>query len=128
MTTDRDVPAMRRHPEARSESHANGLHVVLPRPAAALTSPAREDRRPRRLSAQACAADNLLSHSIEYLTDARKLPSGRVGRLSPQEPDVQAVILLMEARHAVYMACPIIERRSKSGLLGMFKGPDRRDR
>lgn len=92
--------------------------IPLPHPAV--------DRRPRRLSAQAFAADSLLSHSIEYLTDARKLPSGKVGMLSPDEPDVQAVLILMGARHEVYMACPLIERRAKPGLLGMFKGADRR--
>ncbi len=128
MTIDRDVPTLAKHPESWTGTHAKALHVAPPTPALAVTLPTRADRRPRRLSAQACAADNLLSHSIEYLTDARKLPNGRVGRLSPNGPDVQAVMLLMSARHDVYMACPVIERRSKSGLFGMFKGPDRRNR
>ena len=128
MTTDRDVPTLHEHPDAAPGKHAEAHHAAPLPPVSAVTLPAREDRRPRRVSAEASAADNLLSHSIDYLTDARELPNGRVGRLSPHEPDVQAVMLLMSARHDVYMACPVIERRSKSALFGMFKGPDRRDR
>jgi hypothetical protein len=70
----------------------------------------------------------LHSHAIEYLTDARQLPSGKVSELSPADPDVQAILTLMEARHRVYLDCPVIERRSFLGLLGPFKGPERRRR
>lgn len=128
MNTDRDIARLHKYPETRA-SVQSIAHPEMPAPAAfAVTLPHREDRRPRRLSAQACAADNLLSHSIEYLTDSRRLPNGKVGKLSPDEPDVQAVMVLMSARHEVYMACPVIERRSKLRLFGMFKGPNRRDR
>jgi hypothetical protein len=72
--------------------------------------------------------DSLLSHAIEYLTDSREMPSGRVTELSPEDPDVQAILRLMEARLRVYLDCPVIERRSVRGLLGVFKGPERRRR
>ena len=128
MSTDRDVSLLHKYPDTNMSAQAKAPQEMTAQAAFSVSLPSREDRRPRRLSAQACAADNLLSHSIEYLTDARKLPNGRVGRLSPDQPDVQAVMVLMGARHDVYMACPIIERRSKTRLFGMFKGPDRRDR
>ncbi len=129
MSPDRNAPPLQTHPETRKGAPTAAHHPVMATPAAAaVTLPYLADRRPRRLSAQACAADNLLSHSIEYLTDARKLPNGKVGRLPAEEPDVQAVMMLMVARHEVYMACPIIDRRSKTGLFGLFKGPDRRGR
>ncbi len=86
------------------------------------------DRRPRRVTAEACMTDSLLSHAIEYLTDSREMPSGRVTELSPEDPDVQAILRLMEARLRVYLDCPVIERRSVRGLLGVFKGPERRRR
>jgi hypothetical protein len=129
MSSDRHGPAMYTHLDAK-KGVQGAVHpaVAAPSVAVGITMPPIVDRRPRRLSAQACAADNLLSHSIEYLTDARKLPNGKVGRLPPEEPDVQAVMMLMVARHEVYMSCPIIERRSNTGLFGFFKGADRRGR
>jgi hypothetical protein len=86
------------------------------------------DRRPRRLTAEAVKTDMLLSHAIEYLTDAREIPSGKVTELWPEQPDVQAILLMMDARQRVYLDCPAIERRSFLGLLGTFKGPERRRR
>jgi len=84
------------------------------------------DRRPRRLSPEACAADRMLSHAIEYLTDTRALPSGRLEELNAEEPEIESLAVLMQARHRAYLACPVIERRKSRGLLGLFKGPDRR--
>jgi hypothetical protein len=91
-------------------------------------APAREDRRPRRMTVEAMRTDTVLAHAIEYLTDDRQIPSGKVTELWPGEPDVQAILLMMEARHRLYLECPVIERRSLLGLMGTFKGPERRRR
>jgi len=90
------------------------------------STPLPADRRPRRLTAQGATMDYLLAHAIEYLTDARDLPSGRITELPPENPDVQAIVLLMEARHQIYLASPLIERRSIFGRLRGYKGPERR--
>jgi hypothetical protein len=103
----------------------SGLHSVRAAPGEPFHS-LEQDRRPRKLSVEACRGDDLLLHAIEYLTDARRLPCGRVSELSPEEPDVQSIVVLMEARRQVYIACPVIERRSGLHLFSIFSGRDRR--
>ena len=83
------------------------------------------DRRPRKMTREACEATELLEHAIAYLTDSRELPSGRVSELDPRHPDVYALLLLMEAKYQAYVDCPLIERR-RSAIGGLFKGKDRR--
>ena len=83
------------------------------------------DRRPRRLTADACDATQIIAHAIEYLADSRELPGGKISGLDPTQPDVYALLILMEAKYQVYVACPVVERR-KNTLVGFFKGKDRR--
>lgn len=101
------------------------LFGIPPQPAEPAAAP---DRRPRKMTVEAFTADSLLSHAIEYVTDSREIPSGKVTELSPEDPEVQAVVTLMEARHRVYLDCPVMERRSVRGMLGLFKGPEKRAR
>jgi hypothetical protein len=103
----------------------SALHSVRAAPGETFHS-LEQDRRPRKLNVEACRGDDLLSHAIEYLTDARRLPCGRLSELSPEEPDVQSIVVLMEARRQVYIACPVIERRSGLHLFSIFSGRDRR--
>jgi hypothetical protein len=113
---------------SHSQSQKEAWEKLLGIPVAPVALQPAPDRRPRRLTAEACKIDNLLSHAIEYLTDDRKIPSGKITELSPIHPDVQAILALMEARHRVYLDFPVIERRSVFNLLGAFKGPERRRR
>ena len=83
------------------------------------------DRRPRRMTIEACDATLLVAHAMDYLTDSRELPSGKVIELDQEHPDVYALQLLLEAKYQIYLGCPVIERR-KSTLAGLFRGKDRR--
>ncbi len=87
--------------------------------------PVMVDRRPRRLTSDACDATQIITHSIEYLADSRELPNGKISTLDPTQPEVYALLILMEAKYQVYVSCPVIERR-KNTLSSLFKGKDRR--
>jgi hypothetical protein len=83
------------------------------------------DRRPRRMTNEACDATLLVTHAMDYLTDSRELPSGKVIQMDQAHPDVYALQLLLESKYQIYLGCPTIERR-KSALAGLFKGKNRR--
>ena len=85
------------------------------------------DRRPRRMTIEACDATLLVTHAMDYLTDSRELPSGKVIQMDQAHPDVYALQLLLESKYQIYLGCPVIERR-KSALAGLFKGKERRRR
>ena len=85
------------------------------------------DRRPRKMTIEACDATLLVAHAMDYLTDSRELPTGKVMQLDQDHPDVYALQLLLEAKYQIYLCCPVIERR-KSALAGLFKGKERRGR
>ncbi len=87
--------------------------------------PVMVDRRPRRLTQDACDATQVLTHSMEYLADSRELPGGKISTLDPTQPDVYALLILMEAKYQVYVSCPVIERR-RNALTSLFQGKDRR--
>jgi len=59
--------------------------------------------RRRRIDPQAGHALEILGHAIEYLTD-EFVHSG--GDLSPHNPELQAVQLLMAINRAIYFDCP----------------------
>ncbi len=111
------------------------LHPLVPTPAV-LPQSARSkivfqrdvvvvDRRPRKMTIEACDATLLVAHAMDYLADARELPSGKVLHLDQGHPDVYALQLLLEAKYQIYTSCPLIERR-RSTLAGLFQGKDRR--
>ena len=83
------------------------------------------DRRPRKMTVEACDATLMVAHAMDYLADSRELPSGKVMALDQSHPDVYALQLLLEAKYQIYTGCPVIERR-KSALAGLFKGKERR--
>lgn len=58
----------------------------------------------RRISPQAGRALEKLAHAIEYLTDEYV---HRGGSLSAQDPEVQAVQLLMAVNRQIYFECPV---------------------
>lgn len=82
------------------------------------------DNRPRQWTPEARAASEFLGHSMEYLAYTRKLPSGRFTGLDAQDPDTEAILILMEAKRHVYQTCPYLERR-RGNLFG-WKGQERR--
>jgi hypothetical protein len=61
--------------------------------------------RRRRISPEAGHALEKLGHAIEYLTD-EFVHEG--GSLSANDPQVQAVQLLMAVNRQIYLACPVV--------------------
>jgi hypothetical protein len=59
--------------------------------------------RPRRITAQAGHALEILGHAIEYLTDEFVY---RGGEISPRNAQLEAVQLLMGLNRQVYFECP----------------------
>jgi len=57
----------------------------------------------RRISPQAGHALEILGHAIDYLTDEHVHAGGTFG---PDEPQVQAIQLLMALNRQVYFECP----------------------
>jgi hypothetical protein len=62
----------------------------------------------RRISPAEGKALELLGHAIEYLADEFVLHSGRIPSLHAQDPQIQALQLLMAANRQVYYSCPLI--------------------
>lgn len=82
-------------------------------------------RRPREWNSHARAANTFLSHAMEYLADSREIHPGRLMSLDTQNPDGQAILILMEAKQRIHLSLPFIERR-KGSILGGWKGFERR--
>jgi|KBSMisStandDraft_5_1062788.scaffolds.fasta_scaffold30081_3 hypothetical protein len=62
-------------------------------------------RQKRRvITPEAGRALELLGHAIEYLTDEYV---GETKNLSPTDPQVAAILLLMDLNRKVYFGCPI---------------------
>jgi hypothetical protein len=59
--------------------------------------------RRRRISAEAGRALEILGHAIEYLTDEFVYAGGS---FSANDPQVEAVQLLMSLNREIYLACP----------------------
>ena len=62
-------------------------------------------KRRRRISPQAGRALEILGHAIEYLAD-EYLHSG--GTFSANDPEVEAIQLLMARNRQIYFECPIV--------------------
>ena len=74
----------------------------FPVPASAIHAGGGVCRR-RRISPQSGHALEILGHAIEYLTDEFVREGGS---LSPDNPQLVAVQLLMAANRQIYFACP----------------------
>jgi len=83
-------------------STTSGFSLHVPSAAATATAPARA-KRPRRISPEAGHALEILGHAIEYLSD-EFVHSG--GDLTSNNPQVEAVQLLMALNRQVYFSCP----------------------
>lgn len=59
----------------------------------------------RRVSPEAGRALEILGHAIEYLTDEYVQ---RGGSLTAQDPELQAVQLLMALNRQIYLECPVV--------------------
>jgi len=59
----------------------------------------------RRIAPEAGRALELLGHAIEYLTDEYVLEAKY---LSPTDPQVKAILILMDLNRKVYLECPKI--------------------
>lgn len=59
----------------------------------------------RQISPEAGRALEILGHAIEYLID-EYIAEG--GAFSPQDPQMQAVRLLMTLNQEIYLACPVV--------------------
>src|SRR5690242_18188641 len=62
-------------------------------------------RTARRISPEAGRALEILGHSIEYLTDEYV---NRTGKLSANDPEIEAIQLLMGLNRQVYYGCPVV--------------------
>jgi hypothetical protein len=71
--------------------------------ASSKTGSLRVKERPRRITAEAGHALELLGHAIEYLTD-ELVHEGKC--VSAHDPQVQAIQILMAVNRQVYYACP----------------------
>lgn len=69
--------------------------------------------RRRRISPRAGRALEILSHAIEYLTD-EYVHAG--GELCSQDPQIQAIQLLMAVNRQVYLECPELPTLSERCL------------
>jgi hypothetical protein len=69
----------------------------------AVAAPAAAQIR-RRISPEAGRALEILGHAIEYLTDEYVHRGG--GSLSAQDPELEAVQLLMALNRKIYFECP----------------------
>jgi hypothetical protein len=75
-------------------------------------------QRRRRISPEAGHGLEILGHAIEYLTDEYIYEGGQFNLGDPQ---VQAVLLLMERNREIYFACPEVPGLGERfrGLLGL---------
>jgi hypothetical protein len=63
--------------------------------------------RRRQVSHQSGKALEALGHAIEYLADEYAFHGGVFAVVSPEDPQVQAIQILMAANRSVYCECPI---------------------
>lgn len=84
-------------------STTSGYSLHAPSAATAAASPEVRAKRPRRISPEAGHALEILGHAIEYLSD-EFVHNG--GELTQNDPQVQAVQLLMALNREVYFSCP----------------------
>ncbi len=83
-----------------------------PRPATGKPLRKRNQRR-RRISPQAGRALEILGHAIEYLTD-EYMYSG--GTFCAQDPQLQAIQMLMAFNRQIYFECPEVQSLSERFL------------
>jgi hypothetical protein len=67
-------------------------------------SPTRTNRR-RNITPEAGHALEMLGHAIEYLTDEYVFEAKQI---SANDPQVQAIRLLMALNRQIYFACPVV--------------------
>lgn len=66
----------------------------------------------RQITPRTGFALEILGHAIEYLADEYALASGAQPSLRAEDPEVQAIRLLMAANRQVYYSCPVIPSMS----------------
>lgn len=75
----------------------------------------------RRISLEAGRALEILGHAIEYLTDEHV---HRGGSLSAQDPELEAVQMLMALNRQIYFECPVVPtlaERFRDRVLDRFR-------
>ena len=77
------------------------VHELVSAPAAPLGT----SKRRRRISPEAGRRLEILGHAIEYLAD-EYIHSSRT--FSANDPDVQAIQLLMAFNRQIYLECPVV--------------------
>jgi hypothetical protein len=85
-------------------STTSGFSLHIPAAASAASAPA-ATKRARRIGPEAGHALEILGHAIEYLSD-ELVHNG--GELTAQNPQVEAVQLLMALNRKVYFSCPVV--------------------
>lgn len=63
----------------------------------------------RHVSPVSGRALEILGHAIEYLADEYVHKATRTGTLSPDDPRIDAMYILMSLNREVYYACPEVE-------------------
>jgi len=81
--------------------HGNVAEMQRTEPMTAQAVQGRHVRR--RITPEAGHALEILSHAIEYLAD-EYIHEG--GRFNEQDPQMQAILLLMAINRKIYFACP----------------------
>jgi hypothetical protein len=84
-------------------STTSGFSLHAPSAATTTAAPALRTKRRRRISPEAGHALEILGHAIEYLSDEFVHSGGEVTQNNPQ---VQAVQMLMALNRQVYFSCP----------------------
>lgn len=80
----------------------------------------------RRIPPSEGRAIEILGHAIEYLADEFAFHSGTLPSLNSDDPQIQAIQMLMAANRQVYFSCPVIPPLGVRLLNSLFhwKRPD----
>lgn len=63
----------------------------------------------RYIPAESGRAIEVLGHAIEYLSDEYALTVAQLGQIDGDDPQIEAIHLLMSANREVYYSCPVVE-------------------
>ena len=113
--------------DARSLSHAresSPLLLMESARAASVVQPETESQR-REKAEKARMAYDFISNAMAYLSDSRELHFNQVADLTQNQPELKAMMILVDAKREIYLDCQYKERR-KNGLFGSFRSNERR--
>jgi hypothetical protein len=95
-------------PNSRETTLDSDPHICFP-PLNSRLQTARRSSVRRMVSRSSGRALEILGHAIEYLADEYALKAAKTGTLSPDDPCIDAMHILMALNREVYYACPEVE-------------------